>query len=118
MSEFQVYSVSYKGLPAYHEAIYVEMSQAGGFLYHVIGDNLSGYRYEKRATNGPERSESFSHKVYKGKVANSDLSTFEAICRDTPPPRHQVIHGVTFEKDCRHWVLDALKKLREAHVLR
>ncbi|EXJ54296.1 hypothetical protein A1O7_09634 [Cladophialophora yegresii CBS 114405] len=117
MATHPVYSVSHKGLPAFHEAIYVETHEEGGFIYHVVGDKLSGYRYETKATNRPEKSKTFSKKLYKGRVLTEDLATLEAVCRRVPPPRHQVIGGVIFERDCRHWVFAAFEALREKRVL-
>ncbi|ETI26857.1 hypothetical protein G647_10303 [Cladophialophora carrionii CBS 160.54] len=118
MATHPVFSVSHKGLPAFHEAIYVETHEEGGYLYHVVGDNLSGYRYETKATNRPEKSKTFSKKYYKGTVSRDDLATLEAICRQVPPPCHELIGGVIFERDCRHWVFSAFEVLEREKVLK
>jgi len=117
MATCDVYLVRYKGLPAFHDAIYVETEKdRGGWLYHVIGNNVGGYKFEKKPTNRPENSQSYSPpKMYKGKVAQTDLSKVEEICRQIPPDKEQFIGGVSFGKDCRHWVLDVLKRLGDAN---
>lgn len=100
MTTHSVYSVSYRGLPAYHEATYVEMDDEGGIMYHVIGDNLPGFRFQKKHTKRPEDSQSFSKKVEKGKVNHEDLAKLNSICRNVPPPSHTEIGGVTVKQDC------------------
>ena len=116
-ADYNVARIMYKGMPAFHEAIYVETSEAGGVLFHVVGSPQQGFKYEKKATSRPENSKSFYKRFPQGKVAPNKLDALTRVCEGVPPPQNVVVEGVTMQKDCRHWVADTLKKLKQDRIV-
>lgn len=116
-ADYKVARIMYKGMPAFHEAIYVETSEAGGVLFHVVGSPQEGFKYEKKATSRPEQSKSFYKRFPLGKVAPNKLDALTRVCEGVPPPENVVVEGVTLKKDCRHWIQAVMKKLKDDGIL-
>ncbi|EXJ61238.1 uncharacterized protein A1O5_12030 [Cladophialophora psammophila CBS 110553] len=117
MAMMTVYEVQYTRLPAFHAAIYIQRDEAGGLLYHAVGSGVAGFQYEACATKRPQKTRSFYRMWPKGRVAVQDLPRVDLICQEVPVPRVQMVSGVHIQRDCRHWVYEALKDLRAAGVL-
>ncbi|KIW25420.1 uncharacterized protein PV07_08593 [Cladophialophora immunda] len=117
MAMMTVYEVQYKRLPAFHAAIYIHRDQKGGLMYHAVGSHTAGFRYEACGCERPEKSRSLYKMWPRGKVAREDLPRVDMICQNVPIPCIRTVSGVRMERDCRHWVYQALGDLRAAGVL-
>lgn len=82
----------------YHTVIYVELDPGTrtGELHHVVGDLVTGMKYDKRPGAQPEASRSFYNKELLGTVKASSLLAIESICSELPPPpKQKSFNGIT-----------------------
>ncbi|KIW63489.1 hypothetical protein PV04_10321 [Phialophora macrospora] len=116
MATYNVYIAQFKSMPTFHDAVYVEFEPGKGILYHVIGGHGPGWQYETKARDKVEESQQFYKKHFKGTLMTTDVTRVDQICRTIPMPRNEVIHGVPRNKDCRHWVLEALEEMQKQGI--
>lgn len=116
MEPYTVYLAQFTSIPIFHDAIYIEIEAGKGWMYHLTGGHVSGWEYMARKMDDIEESRHFYKKHVRGTVAEADLRKVDGICRSVPMPQNDFINGVEFPRDCRHWVLDALKKLEQEGV--
>ena len=118
MATYKVYIAQFRALPIFHDAIYVEFEPGEGRLYNVKGGHGPGWEYETKACENIEKAQQFYKKHPKGTIAQTNLQKVDQICRTIPVPRNQVVHGVPRNKDCRHWVLEALQELQQQEIFK
>lgn len=117
MQPYRVYIAQFKAIPIFHDAIYVEIEEGKGRLYHINGGHLSGWKYMLKHVDNLEESRHFYKKHLKGTVAEADLRKVDEICESVPMPQNDFIDGVEFPRDCRHWVLETLDRLEQEGVM-
>ena len=103
-------------MPIFHDAVYVEFEPGKGRLYHVIGGHGPGWQYETKIRDKVEESQQFYKKHFKGTLKRTDVAKIDQICRTIPMPKNEVNHGVQSNKDCRHWVIEALAKMQQQGI--
>ncbi|EXJ82298.1 hypothetical protein A1O3_06111 [Capronia epimyces CBS 606.96] len=118
MATYNVYIAEYISMPIFHNLLYIEFEPGKGRMYHVTGGHNVGWQYETREKDKIDDSIQFYGKHPKGTIAGADLQKVDQICRTVPMPRNQVLYGVPRNKDCRHWVLDALAKMEQQGVFK
>jgi len=116
MVTYRVYIAQFRSLPTFHDALYVEFESGKGRLYHVIGGHGPGWQYETKERDNIEESQQFYRKHPKGTSRVVDLDEVDQICRTIPMPRNEVVQGVPRHKDCRHWVREALEKMKQQGI--
>jgi hypothetical protein len=124
-ARYRVFRCEYLGNPN-HEAVFVETHENGadsGHLYHVVGNILTGMRYEEKPALRPESSASFDRKEYLGTIAVAYLGSINQICRTISVPGSQVdlkgrrLYPGQPLRRCGEWTADAVNELRARGVL-
>ncbi|EHY60742.1 hypothetical protein ABEF92_006999 [Exophiala dermatitidis] len=88
--------------PRYHTVIFVETGLDGtGYIHQVIGDLVTGMRYDKKPTDRPERSDTFFDKTLLGRVARSNYpAEVDRVCQAQPaPPRQKAFNRQTMKTE-------------------
>jgi hypothetical protein len=116
MAAYKVWVVSYRSIPIFHEAIYIEEKKGNGWIYHVLGGHSAGWQYETQPKDNIENSAQFYNKYEKGTIAQADLHKLDPICRRIAMPKDEYREGIRMPRDCRHWVQNALKELKDEGV--
>lgn len=116
MATYTVYVARFKTLPTFQEAIYIETERGRGWTYQILGGQTPGWTYESKQRDGLEDSKDFYKKYLRGTVTQADLHKVDEICRTVPMPRAEMIGGIPFHRDCRHWVINALEKLQQQGI--
>ncbi|EHY60763.1 hypothetical protein ABEF92_006850 [Exophiala dermatitidis] len=118
MATYTVYIVSYTSIPIFHEGIYIEEKAGKGWLYHIIGGHGPGWQYEMKQRNNIENSKQYHDKYVQGKIAQTDFQKVDQVCRTIRMPQNEYRAGVSFQRDCRHWVREALTELENRGYFR
>lgn len=123
---YNVYLVSYQGMPRNHHAIFVETHEDGentGFLYQVSGNIKSGMKCQHRKEIQPELSDSFAGlKQLIGTVTITNHPQLYTIVETVPAPKKQFEGAkMTYPREplrrCQEWTGEAIQALIECGVL-
>lgn len=117
MAAYEIFRVMYTNLPAFHEAIYIEFDEEGGRLFQVIGSIHRGFTYDTKTSDKPEATAKFYRKFLEGTVDRDRLEKVHETCQAVRVPCLEYRHGIRVDQDCRTWVRDALKELRDGGIL-
>ena len=87
---YNVYRVSYQGVPRDHQAIFIETNEdKSGFIYQVSGNIQSGMNHDHKRAKRPEDSASYVSKNYLGTISHANYLRVEGICNAIEPPKKQ-----------------------------
>ena len=120
---YNVYKVSYLGVPINHLAIFVETnSDRSGYIYQVVGDIQNGMSYGHKSAKKPEESVTFLEKVYIGTVSTTNYPRIESIVNGVEPPKKQFngperINPQEPLRRCGKWTAEAVQALENANVI-
>lgn len=120
---YNVYRVSYAGMPRDHHAIFVETEgNLSGHVYQVTGNIQNGMTYEDKPGRKPEDSATFQSKTRIGKVTQANLPRLKQICQGIPPPKKQFngphrLYPQEPLRRCQEWTAEAIQALTAAHVV-
>ncbi|KAJ5475000.1 hypothetical protein N7539_008066 [Penicillium diatomitis] len=121
---YNVYRVSYAGLPRDHHAIFVEMNKdQSGHIFQVTGDIQNGMRHDDKPAKKPEESGTYQGKAHIGKVAAGDFDSIKRICESIPPPKKQFegprkIYPNEPLRRCQEWTQEAISALVTKGILK
>ena len=121
---YNVYRVSYAGLPRDHHAIFVEMNNdQSGWLFQVTGDIQNGMKHNDKPAKKPEESGTYQSKVVIGKVATADFARIKPTCESIPPPKKQFegprrLYPNEPLRRCQEWTQEAINALVNAGILK
>lgn len=114
---YQVFLVSYAGVPRDHHAIFVETnSDKTGQIFQVTGDIQNGMTYESKPGKRPEDSASFLKKELLGTVSTSNYPRINNVCSQIPPPAKQFNGPKRIDpsiplRRCQEWTQEAVEYL-------
>lgn len=120
---YNVYLVSYAGMPRNHQLIFVETAgDLSGHVYQVTGSIQNGMTFEKKPGKKPEDSATFEGKTLIGKVTQANLPRLEQICQGIPPPKKQFngpqrLNPQEPLRRCQEWTSEAIQALVTARVV-
>ncbi|KAF2741246.1 hypothetical protein EJ04DRAFT_530334 [Polyplosphaeria fusca] len=86
----------------YHNVLFVETQpEGGGQIFHVTGDLVSGMRYEQKAGQKPELSQTFYAKTNLGRIRVEDYPAHldEVLQTIPPPPRQRAFNPKTMRTE-------------------
>jgi hypothetical protein len=121
---YNIYRVSYAGLPRDHHAIFVEMnSDLSGHLFQVTGDIQNGMKHNDKPAKKPEESGTYQSKEYIGKVAATDFDRIKPTCESIPAPKKQFegprrLYPNEPLRRCQEWTQEAINTLANAGILK
>jgi hypothetical protein len=121
---YNVYRVSYAGLPRDHHAIFVEMnSDLSGHVFQVTGNIQSGMIHNDKPAKKPEESATYQSKEFIGKVAAADFVRIKPTCESVPAPRKQFegprrLYPNEPLRRCQEWTQEAVNALVSAGILK
>ncbi|KAF2163187.1 hypothetical protein M409DRAFT_26630 [Zasmidium cellare ATCC 36951] len=77
--------------PRYHTIIFIETNKdLSGHVHHVIGDIVTGMKYQSTDRERPETDEAFFDKEFIGYVASETYpKAVDDVCERLPPPPKQ-----------------------------
>lgn len=120
---YNVYRVSYAGMPRDHHAIFVEKnSDESGWLFQVTGDVQRGMVHDDKAVRRPEDSATYQGKELIGQVTAANFNQIKGICCTIPPPKKQFegprrLYPREPIRRCQEWTAEAIQALRDGNVL-
>lgn len=121
---YNVYRVSYAGLPRDHHAIFVEVNNdQSGHIFQVTGDIQNGMRHDDKPAKKPEESATYQGKEYIGKVAAGDFARIKPTCESIPPPKKQFegprkLYPNEPLRRCQEWTQEAVSALVTTGILK
>lgn len=121
---YNVYRVSYAGLPRDHHAIFVEMNNdQSGWLFQVTGDIQNGMKHNDKPAKKPEESGTYQSKIAIGTVATADFARIKPTCESIPAPKKQFegprrLHPKEPLRRCQEWTQEAIDALVKAGILK
>lgn len=117
---YNVYRVSYAGLPRDHHAIFVEMNNdQSGWLFQVTGDIQNGMIHNDK----PEESGTYQSKIAIGTVAPGDFARIKPTCESIPAPKKQFegprrLYPNEPLRRCQEWTQETIDALDKAGILK
>lgn len=121
---YNVYRVSYTGLPRDHHAIFVEMNNdKSGWLFQVTGDIQTGMRHNDKAARKPEESGTYQSKIAIGTVATEDFERIKPTCESILAPKKQYdgprrLYPREPVRRCQEWTQEAIDALVKEGILK
>lgn len=121
---FNVYRVSYAGLPRDHHAIFVEKNHdQSGHVFQVTGDIQNGMKHEDKPAKKPEDSATYQSKELIGNVTAADFARIKSTCESIPPPKKQFegprrLYPKEPLRRCQEWTQEAIQTLVNAGILK
>ena len=118
---YNVYLVTYAGLPRDHHAILIHEVDGAGRVYQVTGNIQEGLSFET-STEKPEESAEFPDKTQIGTVTAANNQRIEGICQNVPSPKkhfdgHRRLYPTEKIRRCQQWNAETIEALRAAEVL-
>ncbi|KAF2839714.1 hypothetical protein M501DRAFT_932994 [Patellaria atrata CBS 101060] len=106
---YEVYKASYRlgmqdplmlaGPKRFHNSIFVVTNADGsGWIHHVVGDLVSGCRYERKKGRAPQDSDSHEISIPLGRVRVEDYpqASENIMMTVPPPPRQRMFNPATY----------------------
>lgn len=121
---YNVYRVSYAGLPRDHHAIFVEMNNdLSGHVFQVTGDIQNGMKHNDKPAKKPEESATYQGKEFIGKIAAADFARIKPTCESIPAPKKQFegprkLYPNEPLRRCQEWTQEAVNALVNAGILK
>lgn len=121
---YNVYRVSYAGLPRDHQAIFVETNDdQSGHVFQVTGDIQNGMTHNDKPAKKPEDSASYQSKQHIGKIAAADFARIKRTCESIPAPKKQFegprrLYPNEPLRRCQEWTQEAINALVNEGILK
>jgi hypothetical protein len=121
---YNVYKISYIGVPRDHHVIFVETNADGtGHIFQVTGDIQTGMTHGHKVGKKPEDSASYVGKEYIGTISTTSYARIESIVNSIEPPKKQFngpnrINPQEPLRRCQEWTAEAIQALKDSGVLK